>query len=401
MNAASRHIGFAVLRRNAESFTDGDAPTAFRILAAGRNETDKGPLVFTPDSARAVMSAFAERGNPLAVYYEHEDQLPLEKRGGAPMKGVCAAPSSTLATRGPSTAPECWAQDVGWTAEAQRQIKTGERRQISPVAAFDKDTREVLEILNVSLCSEGATHFGTLLASKGGLRPMDDIIDKITEAIEAGDFETAETLIQQAEAGGDDGMARMAKMARAAMKAGKPAPAAPPPPPPVADAAATARLAASRAAIAAQNVSTAAFDRAILEMTGATARANAAAQRSDRATVVTLIAANRDAFDVVDERQHTAAADPAATERHIQSFTRRVKAGVLVFAKPTVAPSDAQPGGHRPSATPEKRELTKGERQIFESFNRGKDPKFHITEDEYLATQVRHGLGAKVEVGKA
>lgn len=382
-------VGFASLQRNAESFAAGTAPTAFRILAAGRNDTDQGPLVFTPDSARSVMAAFAGRGNPLVIYYEHEDMLPLDKQGGTPHKGACAAPSANLAIRGADTEPECWAQDVAWTAEAQRQIKTGERRQISPVAAFNKETREVLAILNVSLCSEGATHFGTLLASKGGLRPMDDIIDKITEAIEAGDFETAESLIQQAEAGGDEGMARMAKMARAAMKASKPAPAAAPPPPPAADAtAATARLAASRSALAAATTSVAAFDRAVVEMTAATKRAEAAAQRSDRATVITLIAANRDAFDVVDERQHMGAADPVATERHIASFTRKAKAGVIVLSKAGGATETAaKEGEKKPNPADPLSQLDEKDKQMIESFNRGKPAEKHISAADYLASK--------------
>lgn len=402
--AARPRIGFVRLRRNADAFAAGEAPTAFRVLAAGENATDKGPLVFTPDSARMVMAAFEARGNPLAIYYEHEDQLPLEKRGGAPMRGVCSAPSATLAIRGPSAAPECWAQDIAWTAEATRQIIAGERRQISPVAAFDKDTREVIEILNVSLCSEGATHFGTLLASKeGGPRPMDDIIDQIMAALEAGDFELAESLVQQAEAGGSADMAKMGRYAIKCAKMAKAPPAAPPPPPP-APAATAARLAASRPALLAGDVD--AFARATADMQAATKDSRAATLELRRETVILKLSKAREEGllgpdgDPVTEREHLAAADPVATERFVAHLRRSAKVGVLSLTKPGAsATTDANPGGNKPEAG--KRALTGPERISFESFNRSKDKRFHITEEEFLANAARHGFEKSPERGQA
>lgn len=347
--AASRpRVAFVRLRRHADAFTSGDVTTAFRILAAGENATDKGPLIFTPESAKMVMAAFAARGNPFVGYYEHEDQLPIEKRGGAPMRGECSAPTATLAVRGPAPAPECWAQDVGWTDEAKHQITTGKRRQISPVAAFDKDTREVLEIINFSLCSEGATHFGTLLASKGPRGPvnMDDIMDQIMDAIGREDWEAAESLIQQAEAG-DEGMARYAKMARMAMKAKAP-PA--PPPAPIAPATAATRLAASRtAALLAGDVD--AFTRATADMAAATRDSRTATTELRRETVLLKLSkAREDGLlgpdgDPVTEREHLSIADPAATERYIAGLRRMVKVGVLVLGKPVATTTEPNPGG--------------------------------------------------------
>lgn len=324
---AKRRVGFVVLRRACVASVSGEVPDAARILRAGVNPTDKGDLDFTPRSAEAVMQAFEKRGNPLAWYYEHEDRIPLEKRGGAPMKGACAAPRSVLAIHDSPEGPECWAEQIAWTDEAKRQIASGERTQISPVALFDEDTREVLEIINVSLCAEGATHSGTLLASRG--TNMDEIINKILAAIEAGDWEAAESAIQEAEA--MDGGAAMAKMARAAMKAAKDDT----DPKPEADDVATKKLAATLAATRNNgNLLAAEFSRALSgernALLAATRAAEQATKESKRTTVRVLIAASREFFDAADEREHLNAADPAATERHIASMQRKAKSGVLV-----------------------------------------------------------------------
>lgn len=323
-----RRFGFA---RAIEASVDGEAPEAARLWKAGWNHTDKGDLNFTPTSADLVMKAFAGRGNPLAWYYEHEDRIPIEQRGGAPMKGVCSAPSSDLVVRDSDTGPELWAEHIAWTAEARRQIITGERRQLSPIAAYDEDTREIVEILNVSLCAEGATHFGTILATRAGREQepaMDEILQQLMSAIEAKDWELCESLLQQMEAA--DGGAMMAKMGRMAMKSAKDdgddkdkA---------GADETATKRLAAALAASRSTNTnpSVLVLTRELEAQRGAlavaTAEAKAATREAKVGRVEGLIAANRDAFDAVDEREHLAAADPERTRKHIESIRRKTLA---------------------------------------------------------------------------
>ncbi len=340
--SAPPRVAFVRLARCAEASAPGAAPVAFRILAAGENVTDKGPLVFTPESARLVMAAYQRRGNPLAGYYEHEDRLPLQQRGGAPMKGACSAPSSALAIRGPADAPECWAQDVAWTPEAKRQIETGERTQISPVAKYDEDTREVLEIINFSLCGEGATHHGTLLASREGRtgEAMDELIQKIVEALQAGDYETAETLVQQAESMDGGGDVAGVKMARMAIKAAKPPPAPPPAPPKAAPAA----MAATRSYE--QSADVVALSRELVASRAETVRAQGAADAALREAKVGrvegIIAAARDCFDAVDEREHLAAADPERTRKHVASIVRKRAEGTLAASRPA-AGSGATP----------------------------------------------------------
>ncbi len=320
-----KRLGFA---RSIETSVDGEAPEAARLWKAGWNKTDKGDLNFTAKSARLVLKAYEARGNPLAWYYEHEDRIPIEQRGGAPMKGVCSAPSSDLAVRPTDAGPDLWAEHIAWTAEARRQIISGERRQLSPIAAYDEDTREIVEILNVSLCAEGATHFGTILASAGSGKAqalnMDELLQQLTDAIEAGDWDLVGQLCQQLEA--TDGGAMIAKMVRAALKAikGSGEDKAEPP-----DDTAMKKLAAALAAgrPASGNANVQAFTREIeAQRTGllaATRRAEAAVHEAKLGRVEGLIAANRSAFDAVDEREHLAAADPDRTRKHIASFTRK------------------------------------------------------------------------------
>lgn len=344
VKAPTRSLGFA---RFIVAGVDGAAPREARLWAAGWNDTDKGALNFTPDSARMVMQAYRDRGNPLAWYYEHENREPLSVRGGCPMKGVCSAPRSALAIRGPATAPECWAENIEWTAEAARQIASGERTQLSPVAAFDSETREIVAILDVSLCAEGATHNGTLLASRNGKDTGTgmDMIQQILDALNAGDFETAETLVQQMEAQAPDDA--MTKLARAAMgKAKAPPPAADPaPPPPVVAKKMAAAL--SRADVPA-GVDVAKFDRALDAMIAATAEAKGAAATSRRETVVAMLSRAIERglpIDIVDEREHVTTGDPTVTGKFIASLDRKAKVGVLVASKvPPIPANEARPG---------------------------------------------------------
>jgi hypothetical protein len=144
---------------------------------------------------------------------------------------------------------------------------------------------------------------------------MDELIKAICDAAAAMDFEKVESLAQQAEAAGGSG-ADVAKMARAMAK--PPAAGAPPATqPPAGPPAAMAKPEGQPVAMAAS-------------------RDDVAAVRRDLYTfqVRTMIAASRDCFDANDEREHLAAADPSATERHIASMTRKLGAGTLAASRP-------------------------------------------------------------------
>lgn len=317
--------------RAIETSAVGSAPHSVRLWRAGANNTDKGSLNFTPDSAKAVMAAFEGRGNPLVFDYEHESLLPLEQRGGSPMKGIASAPHAQLEVRDDAQGkPELWAVGIEWTPEAKRQIESGERRQISPVSNFDTETREVLEIVNVALCREGATHFGTLLASvaKGtSAMGLDDLIQAICDAAAAMDWEKVEALCAQAEALPEGGGAATAKMGRAMAKMAvdgeKKDDVAPPPP-----------MAATRTVTRSMLTNTEIV--ALSRELEVSKRESATALKEARVgRVEGLIATNRDLFDAADERVHLRRADPDVTREHIDSLKRKVATGQIAASRGT------------------------------------------------------------------
>jgi len=269
-----------------------------------------------------VIAAYKKRGNPLVFDYEHETMIPLEERGGAPMKGVASAPHAELEIREDATgAPECWASSITWTAEAQRQIESGERRQISPVFNINKKTREITEILNVALCIEGATHAGTLLASaaKGKGTSVDEIIQKVCEEAALMHWAVVIELAQKA----------------LVEEGGEPAPAAATPP-----AAVVAPIAAARAMRGGDGQVPEAYSRAIAQMEAATLD-------SKRTNVQMLIATARECFDRVDEREHLNAADPEATRKHIASIKRKVETSTIAASR---AVPETTAGAPKPGA---------------------------------------------------
>lgn len=269
------------------------------------------------------MAEHARRGNPLVFDYEHEGLIPLEKRGGSPMKGVASAPHSEPEIRRDSNGnPELWASDIEWTPEARRQIVAKERGQISPVCDFDLETGEVLSLKNVALCREGATHFGTLLASVAkGMSNMDELIKAACDAAAAMDW------------------AKLADIAAQGQSMGGTAPMAKPEPPPAAVAPPPAAMAASRSF-----GDTAAFSR---ELAAAHAKGDAAIKEARTGRVEGLIAASRDCFDAADEREHLTAADPDATKRHIASVRRKLEAGTIAASRdvPPRNPPKVKVGG--------------------------------------------------------
>ncbi len=342
--AAPRKVQRIQFARSIEASVSGEAPEAARLWRAGWNKTDKGDLNFTPRSAELVIAAWEKRGNPLVWYYEHEDRIPLDKRGGAPMKGAASAPSSDLAIRESEDGPECWAEGIAWTAEAKRQITTGERRQLSPIAAFDSETREIVEILNVSLCAEGATHFGTILASAGKVTDMDDLITRALAAIAAGDYTTLSALAD--EAAGMPGAEAVGAILKAICTENAKEPAEP-----MMDDAATTKLAAGIASLmagrkspqlAAARPATQGIPEAFArELTAARLEGSTALHEARTGRVEGLIAANRDLFDAADERQHIKRADPEATREYVDSMKRKQTAGTVTLAASRISPVNA------------------------------------------------------------
>jgi hypothetical protein len=123
------------------------APTAFRILTAGKNDSDQGTFIFDDEAAAFVLDAFRGRGRDLVIDYEHQSVA------DPPIKAPAAGWMRLTVRNG-----ELWAVEVVWTSEARQEIEAGKYRYISPVFKFDKDTRQVGEVFNVGLTNNPSLH---------------------------------------------------------------------------------------------------------------------------------------------------------------------------------------------------------------------------------------------------
>jgi phage I-like protein len=142
---------------------EGGAPIAFRIWEAGENQTDHGPVVFSPDSAKLLLEEQTRRGNLFSIDYDH---LSLEKE--RPATAGQAAGWHRLEVRDGEGGPELWAVDVEWCVEAKAGIE--ERpprwRYFSPAYFVDPDSREVTSYVNTALCINPATWHNNALATR-------------------------------------------------------------------------------------------------------------------------------------------------------------------------------------------------------------------------------------------
>jgi phage I-like protein len=142
---------------------DGQAPTEFRIFAAGFIETTKGVFKFDDKAADSVMAAVADWGNDYCVDYGHSM---LSFFNIDPAESMKAAGWFTPQLR----AGELWATNVQWTKKASDMLTAREARYISPAFNYDDDGR-ITELVNAALTNIPATKKQTpLVASRDGGR---------------------------------------------------------------------------------------------------------------------------------------------------------------------------------------------------------------------------------------
>lgn len=143
----------------------GKAPTAFRIWAAGENDSDEGPIYFTRRSAELLMAEQDARGRLYASDFNH---LSLSQQASA--TGGKASGWHRLSIRPDDQGePELWAESIDWTEEARAGIEkpVPEWRYFSPAFLADKKTREIKSYLNFALCINPLTHDLPSLAAAG------------------------------------------------------------------------------------------------------------------------------------------------------------------------------------------------------------------------------------------
>jgi phage I-like protein len=129
-------------------------PTEFRLFRVGPNPTSHGELLFDAQAGAEVLLSFAEHGmDRLPIDYDHKSL-----RADAPVDAGRAAGWFVPELRG----GELWAGSVKWTPAADRALRDGEWRYISPVVRIDGE-RRVRRLVNIAL---------TNLPAIQGLEPL-------------------------------------------------------------------------------------------------------------------------------------------------------------------------------------------------------------------------------------
>jgi phage I-like protein len=185
------------------SVGDGGAlPTAFRIFAAGINDSTKGPALFDDVAARDVMAAYDREGNDLMIDREHDSLNPAVRvaRGDA----SDAQGWFKLEVRD----GELWGVAVSYTPEGSERLLSKKQRYISPAFEMDAKTGRITSLWNVALVSMPATFGATALVAaskKPGTTPickrnslMDpSLVKSALEALIAGDSAAALKILQE------------------------------------------------------------------------------------------------------------------------------------------------------------------------------------------------------------
>jgi phage I-like protein len=185
------------------SVGDGGAlPTAFRIFAAGVNDSTKGPALFDAKAAADVMSAYEREGNDLMIDREHDSLNPAVRvaRGDA----SDAQGWFKLEVRD----GELWGVAVSYTPEGSERLLSKKQRYISPAFEMDAKTGRVTSLWNVALVSMPATFGATALVAAGkkpGTTPickrnslMDpSLVKSALDALIAGDAAAALKILQE------------------------------------------------------------------------------------------------------------------------------------------------------------------------------------------------------------
>lgn len=162
MSTTRRTATVSASGNDVERPAPGAAPTAFRIWRRGANPTDHGPTVFSDRSAELLMEQQAERGNRFPIDVDHlslKDDTPIELRGAVGWFSIDVRNG------------DLWAVDVKWTPDIAAAIARGEWRYHSPAYDQDKQTNEVVSLINLAITNLPATHGVTSIAANRNGRP--------------------------------------------------------------------------------------------------------------------------------------------------------------------------------------------------------------------------------------
>lgn len=131
----------------------GELPTEFRIFGAGVNRTEAGDFLFDDTAAKSVLAAYQKRGVDVPIDLEH-----LSTDAKAPHYDPDARGWCKLELRN----GELWATGVTWTPDGAARLTEKRQRYVSPYFAHERPVKgapaRVLQLLNVAICADPATH---------------------------------------------------------------------------------------------------------------------------------------------------------------------------------------------------------------------------------------------------
>lgn len=151
--------------------SEGKAPSEFRILRVGVNDSDYGPLLWDALSSALVFEARRKKGsNPLNFDFNHGQACPYPTAEQAKSAGTFEIEDR---------AGELWAVSCAWTDEARERIERREYLLFSPLVLWFDDMegqRRPFELKNVALVNMAGLDNLTPLAASAWLLEDDPML---------------------------------------------------------------------------------------------------------------------------------------------------------------------------------------------------------------------------------
>lgn len=180
-----------------ERAAHGQAPTAFRIWAAGENVCDDGSVFFTEESAKLLVAEQTARARVYAIDFDH-----LSLTANRPAESGRAAGWHSIEVRADANGkPELWAVSVEWCADAKAGLEeTPPRWRFFSPAFLTNDEGEITSYVNLALCINPLTHDIPSLAARTGDLMKDQLLAALaTLASDASDDDKKEAKAKLAE----------------------------------------------------------------------------------------------------------------------------------------------------------------------------------------------------------
>jgi phage I-like protein len=143
-------------------------PTEFCLFTPGVHDSTKGPWLWDADAARRVMSVYEKHGVDIMIDLNHDSQNPAIRKARA--DAADAMGYFRLEMRGGAL----WMVDIRWTPAGAERLLSKKQRYFSPTFWSEKETDRVVELVNVAIVADPATHDARPLvaANRFGLVPL-------------------------------------------------------------------------------------------------------------------------------------------------------------------------------------------------------------------------------------